>query len=130
MMDTPKTLPSPWELRRDYDVYPTPPLISAACIVQLFPNLEAAAARTEHGWCAAEGAHDVPGAGGQATKAVRAMERYRDHGDVDLVLVELHEGWRRTVHPGNFEDRYEPGNEKAEAIEPLLRPVLEAWLNG
>jgi hypothetical protein len=122
-------LPTPTQLTIYHHEYPGQPLVSAACIVQLYESPEAAAERSPHGWFVAEGNANIPGAGGQATKAVIALLNYREHGSIDQVIEELHDGWRRTVHPGNFHDRLEPGMEKAKAIEPKLRKVLEVWLN-
>lgn len=121
-------LPDIFHLRINHSVYPGQPLVCAAAIVQLFPNLEAAAARTEQGWIAAESS-ESPGAGNQNTYAVRCMERYTEHGDMDKLIKDLHEMWGRTVlHQDTYKDRYEEGMEKARALEPALRKALGEWL--
>jgi len=127
------TLPSTTRLMIDYHVYPGQPLVSAAFIVQLFDSPEQAAQECIDrygkgmGFCRAEGEAEIPGAGGQATKAVGCLLAYREHGSIDQVIEDLHAQWRRTVFPGNFGDRYEPGMERAKTIEPALREALAEW---
>lgn len=129
----PKALPSQYVLLAEYEEYPGQPLVCAAAIVKTFPFPEAAAVRctsldgTPHSFCAAEGHSEIPGAGGQASKAAFALLRYRQHGSIDKVIAELHEGWRNTVGGGNFDEAYEPGQKKAEALEPMLRTALAEW---
>ena len=121
------TLSNPPNLRMDFFVYPGQPLVSAACIVQLYRKVEDAAEKTAHGYSEAEGNRGVPGAGGQASKAVQALMGFRSHGSIDQVIKDLHTGWRHTVHPGNFDDAFDPGQAKAEELEPELREALKAW---
>lgn len=129
----PKGLPSNAMLRTDYEEYPGQPLVCAAAIVSAFPSPEAAAVRcvgrdgTPLNFCTAEGHSEVPGAGGQASKAAFALLRYRQHGSIDKVIEELHQSWRDTVGGGNFDKAFEPGQKKAESLEPALRSALAAW---
>lgn len=129
----PKGLPSNATLRTDYEEYPGQPLVCAAAIVSAFPSPEAAAVRcvgrdgTPLNFCTAEGSSEVPGAGGQASKAAFALMAYRKHGSIDKVIAELHDGWRNTVGGGNHDKAFEPGQQKAEALEPMLRAALAAW---
>lgn len=131
----PKVLPSKLDIHLKYHEYPGQPLVSAASIVAVFPSVEAAAVPSldsqgkPHGWCEAESCGDVHGAGGQAGKAVDALMKYRLHGSIDKVIAELHADWFQTVRPGsgNHEQRFEPGQKKAEALEPMLRAALAAW---
>lgn len=121
-------LPSILRIKLDHAVYPGQPLVCAAAIVQLFPNLEAATTRTEHGWWACESS-DSPGAGGQNSKACDCMKLYLEHRDMDRLIADLHEWWGRTVlHQDCYKDRYDEGMEKARALEPELRAALEEWL--
>lgn len=129
----PKGLPSNAVLRRDYEEYPCQPLVCAAAIVSAFASPELAAVRcvsrdgTPQEFCAAEGHSEIPGAGGQASKAALALLRFRQHHSIDTVIAELHQGWRNTVGGGNFDKAFEPGQKKAEALEPALRVALAAW---
>lgn len=129
----PKALPT---RLREFAEYPGQPLVSAAYIVATFRSPEEAALPSidrdgrEHGWCVAEGTSEIPGAGGQATKAVAVLLAYRKHGSIDKVIETLHEGWERTCGfgTGNHEHAYEPGMEKARKLEPMLRQALAEWL--
>lgn len=122
---------------RDYNVYPTQEIVSAAHILLEYDspeeaNLDALTFDGEsHGFRSAEGNSNIPGAGGQATKAVEALLRFRDHGSIDQVIEDLHASWKRTVGPGtgNHENAYEPGMEKAKLLEPAFRKALAAWFN-
>ena len=112
---------------REFFEYPGQPLVSAAYIVAIYDSPEEAGGKTEYGFCEAEGNNQIPGAGNQATKAVEALMGYRKHGSVDQVVKDLHSWWRRSVFPGNHPETYEPGQKKAEALEPELREKLTAW---
>lgn len=129
-----EVLPAIHKLRSDYSVYPGQPLVCAAAIVTLFDSLEEAEAPSfdregkRLGWCKAESS-ESPGAGGQNTKAITALQRYRDHRDMDLLMKELHEGWGNTVlHQEPYAPRYDDGMEKSRALEPALREALATWL--
>ncbi len=127
-----------WVPARDlYFVYPGQPLVIATFITYLYASPEMAAvpsksriAQNPQSWCAAEGNVEIPGAGGQATKAVEALMRFRKHGSIDEVIKELHEQWERTVGPrsGNHESAFDLGQKRAEALEPKLREALKIWL--
>ena len=127
-------LPDVLHLRIDYSVYPGQPLVCAAAIVQLFPNLEAATTidydqyGNRLGWYKAESS-DSPGAGGQNSYAIDCMRRYLEHQDMDKLIEDLHEMWGRTIlHQDCYKDLYEEGMEKARALEPALREILVSWL--
>lgn len=118
----PKGLPFNATLHKDYEEYPGQPLVCAAAIVSAFPSPEAAAVRsvgrdgTPHNFCTAEGSSEIPGAGGQASKAAFALLRFRQHGSIDKVIADLHQGWRDTVGGGNYDEAFEPGQKKAEDV--------------
>jgi hypothetical protein len=111
---------------REFFEYPGQPLVSAAYIVAIYDSPEEAGATGRH-FKAAEENGQIPGAGNQATQAVKTLMGYRQHGSVDQVLKDLHSGWRRSVFPGNFPEAYESGQRKAKALEPELREKLTAW---
>jgi len=130
------TLPTPNELLINYEVYPGQPMVCAAAQVQVFENLDEAAApsidkRTgeRHGWCKAESHIDCPGAGSHNTYAIACMMRYREHKDIDKLFADLHDQWGRIVLPqAAFRDKYDEGLEKAKKLEDALRELLPAWI--
>jgi hypothetical protein len=136
--DSMPDLPTTLTIARNFDVYPGQPLVSAACIMREYHNPETAAlpcishAGEVLSWYAAEGNGNIPGAGGQTTRAVDALLRFRQHGSIDQVIWELHEGWKQTVGPGtgNHESKFEEGQKKAQELEPQLRKALPDWLSG
>lgn len=117
-------LPNPRELRQDYFQYPGQPLVLAAWVLQMYPDIRQAAIRNGRGDMAAEASSDIPGAGGQVTKAVEILLAFDDHRDVDRAIQELHAAWRRSVGGGNHDDVFQPGQEKAERLEPMLQAHL------
>lgn len=130
----PSDLPSLSALNK-FSVYPTQPLVSAAMIIACYPSPEAATVprcgtRTweHHSWYAAEGDARISGAGGQASKAIDALLKYRQHGSIDMVISDLHNAWRRTISDSNYPEAFIPGQEKANELEPVLRKVLVQWL--
>lgn len=131
MADSTGRLPSLRELHRDYDVYPTQAMVSAACMIHAFDSLEAAATTavladgSRPGWCAAESCQHCPGAGGVATSAVKAMTRYREHRDFDAMADEMAESWayRTMGRPERGE-----GVRKVQALMPAFRAAFLAWM--
>lgn len=121
-------LPTLQTLDRDYFEYPGQPLVLAACILQAFHSPEEAASKNTRGDSQAEASSLIPGAGGQPSKALEALLRLRAHQDAARALRELHEGWRRTVGSDNFPEAFQPGQEKAERLEPALCAVLQQLL--
>lgn len=108
-----------------YFEYPGQPLVLAACILLAFPSIEDAARTTPRGHSSAEASILVPGAGGQPSKALVVLLRFKQDRDVDEAIRTLHADWRRSVSPSNFPQAFEPGQKKAERLEPVLRAVLE-----
>lgn len=112
---------------RGLSVYPGQPIVCAAALTYLFPNLEAAAALSDHGWSAAEGSRS-PGAGGQNRKAIDCLRRYQTHGDFGKLLFDLEREWIWTVrHQEPYKDRQEEGITKGRELVAYLEEVLPGW---
>lgn len=120
-------------MSREHFVYPGQPLVLAWHILTLYPSPEAAAEPAidqrgnPFGWSVAESNPTIPGAGGQVTKALDALLRYREHGRLDRVIRDLHDAWRRTISASNHPEAFHPGQDAAEQLEPQLREQLPAW---
>lgn len=114
-------------INTDYNVYPTQPLVCAAVIIRVFDTPEAANELTERGRCEAESNSYIPGASNQPTKAVNALMDYRNHRSINQVIEDLHDGWRQTITSSNHPDQFEPGQKKAEQLEPEFREDLKRW---
>jgi hypothetical protein len=122
-------LPDPRSLLLDTYVYPGHPVVLAAQIVHAFGSVEEASRVVWHGVSAAEASAQISGAGGQPTKALTALLAYRDHKNLDVLLHDLHTGWRRTISSSNHPDAFEPGQRKAQILEPALRRAVPVWFS-
>lgn len=109
-------------------VYPGHPISLALLIMVTFDSFaEAAARHPEHPFPVALGSQAIPGGGGNVYSALKLLEHGRKHG-VQAALDWGDECWRSCVGPGNFGDRYEPGQAQADAIKERFRKLAATWL--
>lgn len=117
------------DLTGEWPVYPGHPLVLATAIMKVFPDFDAANAKTPHGWSAALGDGRIPGAGDHVGAAVRVLEIGAKGGGTQEMVTYANEYWTRGQAGGHV-NAVAAGAAQAEAIRPHFEAAAGEWIAG
>jgi hypothetical protein len=110
-------------------VYPGHPLVLAAAIMYLYPNLEAALAQVTPGCSAALSDDRVSGAGCHMRAALTCLGMGAAGGTVGEMIDYAQRYWVDEGAGGHV-DQVEAGNMQAEKMKPVFQRLIGPWLSA
>ena len=113
-------------LRGEHSTYPGHPIVVGLLIMEVYPNVEAASRRTEHGWADALSNSAIPGAGSEVRTALAYLERMAKGSMTPQEAIErARTNWNAGGHVANVI----PGQEQADRFADDYIAKATAWLN-
>lgn len=109
-------------------VYPGHPITLAFVIVQVYPTFEEAFKKTEHGWPAALGSNDVPGAGGNVYMALDLLRNLQKGMSAKEAFAGADASWAACDNQGTRNvPRWREGQEQADRFKARLEASASWW---